>query len=96
MNYKVSYEEFITVLCLLLIGWNIVQLMDASKIKAILRTGLRKAERDRRDVVRIPYNQLVEAMQWSREHPYMRDEKFNRKPGGPHPATLSASKRRKL
>jgi len=96
VDYKPSYEEFVSFLCVLLIGWNILQLSDASKIKAILRTGLRKADSDRRDVVRIPYNQIVEAMGWSRSFPYLRDEKFGRKPGGSHPALLSASKRRKL
>lgn len=46
---------------------NIWQLTGSVKLKGVLRSGLRKAERDRCDRVRIPYNQLAELMGWKPE-----------------------------
>jgi hypothetical protein len=61
-----------------------------------IQAAVDKAEIEHREFIRIPFNQ---ALSWgfSARHGIFRDPKeFNRKPGGPHPATLSAANRRSL
>ncbi len=54
---------------------NLNQLTSKSKLMGILRTGLRKAELDRKNYVRIPYNQLAEEMGWEPEFKTYTDRK---------------------
>lgn len=74
----------------------LVQLSANQKLRAIIRTGLRKAESDHSEMVRIPYNQLAEAIGWDSELYPMRDDKEFKQCDIGHPATLSPARRRKL
>ncbi len=46
---------------------NFHQVASAQRLKGLLRTGLRKAEHDGSDRVRLPYNQVAELMGWKPE-----------------------------
>lgn len=81
---------------------NMYLLVRQTRLRGLLRTALRKAESDRCEMVRIPYNQLAKEMGWQPEfeenvrisaYP-MRD----RIPSGHtrHPALLSPARRGKL
>ena len=86
-----------------LIG-NIWLLSGQVKLRGLIRTGLRKAERDNCEMVRLPYNQTAKIMGWQPEfeedvrisHYPMRSAKEFRSGHTKHPATLSPSKRGQL
>ena len=65
------------------VGWMLNEAKH-SKIKAILRTGLRNADNYKpggRDKVVLLYNQIAEAMGWESELCYpQRDDKYTGKP----------------
>ena len=74
--------------------WFVLYLTKNSRVLAVLRTAMRKAEADRTDWVRIQYNQLGELLGWRKDQMPMRD-KFGQKPG-PHPARLRPQRRQGL
>jgi len=63
---------------MLFFGLWINGILSTTKLKGVLRTALRKAERDNCDRVRIPYNQLAGLMGWTAE---FEQYKFDRTPG---------------
>jgi hypothetical protein len=74
------------------------------KLKGVIRSGLRKAERDNCEMVRLPYNQIADAMGWTPEfdgdvrtsvYPFRSARDFA-KSNERHPATLSPARRKKL
>lgn len=83
---------------------NVYQLTGNVRLRGLIRTGLRKAERDNTEQVRLPYNQLAKLMGWKPEfdgdvrtsvYPMRSAKEFRSKPGR-HPATLSPARRKKL
>ncbi len=73
---------------------NLYQFVGISRLRNVIQGAVDKAERDRAEMVRIPFNQLV-MMGFKARHGLFRDREFNQKPGR-HPATLPAARRRKL
>jgi hypothetical protein len=74
------------------------------KLKGLIRTALRKAEADNCEMVRMPYNQVAEALGWEPEYdddvrtsvyPFRSRRDFT-KSNERHPATLSPARRKKL
>ena len=61
--------------------------------RRVIQAAVDKAERDRCEYVRIPFNQARELGFATTHGPY---RTFKHKPGGPHPATLRAHRRSKL
>jgi len=61
----------------------------------LMMQGLEKADRDRSDWVRIPYNQVVEVFGIEARHGLRRD-RLRRNEGLKHPALMSPARRRKL
>lgn len=83
---------------------NVYQLTAHQRLRGLIRTGLRKAERDNRQTVRLPYNQTAKYMGWKPEfdgdvrtsvYPFRDPKDFHAKPGR-HPALLSPARRKKL
>jgi hypothetical protein len=74
---------------------NVSLLTRHSKIRNEIQDAVDKAELDRRDHIRIPFNRALD-LGFSSRHGHIRDRRdFNAKPG-PHPATLSPARRRNL
>jgi len=74
------------------------------RLKGVIRTGLRKAEADNCETVRLPYNQIADLMGWKPEfdndvrtsvYPFRSAKDFVAKPGQ-HPATMTPARRKKL
>lgn len=83
---------------------NLYLLAGQQKLRGLIRTGLRKAERDNCQMVRLPYNQVADLMGWKPEfdgdvrtsvYPFRDPKDFRQKPGR-HPAMLSPNRRGKL
>ena len=94
-----AYDIGITALFLLAIVLWLRRMMEDQKLKAVLRTALRKADLYKpggREIVTIPYNQLAELIGWKSDNFPMRENKYTGKPGGPHPSALPFTRRRKL
>lgn len=106
-------QEYMLLMALVLsLAGNIWMLTGQAKLRGVLRTALRKAERDRCETVRIPYNQLAKEMGWvpefeeyrnwkTKDTEYVRTSVYPMRENTPsghtkHPATLPASKRGKL
>jgi len=94
------------------LGGNLWMLVRQTQLRGLIRSALRKAEQDRCEWVRIPYNQLAKMMGWHPEFEEYRDWRTKdteyarssaypmrrREPSGhtKHPATLSPTRRGKL
>jgi hypothetical protein len=88
------YEIIMLSALVLSIGGNLYLFTEGGKLRRVIQEAVDKVERDRSEMVRIPFNQL-KLMGFSTRHGFYRDREFNAKPG-PHPARLSPARRRKL
>ena len=99
-----NMEYFLLGIVLLQLVLLLYLVTGQQKLKGVIRTGLRKAERDNCETVRMPYNQVAEAMGWKPEfdddvrtsvYPFRSRRDFT-KSNERHPATLSPARRGKL
>ncbi len=89
-----TYEMMTLYALVLSIAGNLYFFTKNERLRRVIQAAVDKAERDRAEMVRIPFNQLLK-LGFSSRHGFYRDREFNHKPG-PHPAVLSAARRRKL
>jgi len=87
-------ETFALIALLVSLFGNFYFFTQNETLRRVVQAAVDKAERDRSEYVRIPFNQL-KLMGFSTRHGLYRDREFNHMPGR-HPATLSPSRRRKL
>ena len=99
-----NMETFLLVVVVTQLAGLLYLATGQQKLKGVIRTGLRKAEADNCEMVRLPYNQIADAMGWKPEfdddvrtsvYPFRSARDFAQQ-AGPHPATLSPSRRKKL
>lgn len=91
-------------LLLVSVAANFFVITGHQRVRALLRTGLRKAELDNCETVRLPYNQVAHLMGWTPEfdgdvrtsvYPFRESRDFA-KSNERHPAVLSPHRRGKL
>lgn len=85
---------FLSALVISLVG-NLYLLVRNEEVRRVMQAAVDKAERDRAEYVRIPFNQAI-SLGFGVRHGLYRAKDFKHKAGGPHPATLSAHRRSKL
>jgi hypothetical protein len=97
MNYLPTAAEILGLLCLVLVGYILWSYVSYETIRRIMHKGLQKAEADGSDYVRIPRNQIIEVMGWSKIYELRpAGYEFKGKPSFRHPSTLAPVRRKKL